>query len=193
MVIFDMIKKEIRILGIDDSPFNKFKDKKVLIVGTVYRGGVFMDGLISTSAQVDGDDATEKIIEMIKKTKHRPQLQVIMLKGVAVGGFNVIDIREIFKKTKIPVIVVMKDKPDLEKIEKALSNVKEGKKKMEQIRKTGKIVKSRHLYVQSAGISGRKISEIIGMTCTHGKIPEPIRVAHLIASGIVLGESRGRA
>jgi transcriptional regulator NrdR len=73
------------------------------------------------------------------------------------------------------------------KIDKMINEIEE------QIRKTGKIVKSRHLYVQSAGISGRKISEIIGMTCTHGKIPEPIRVAHLIASGIVLGESRGRA
>jgi endonuclease V-like protein UPF0215 family len=59
--------------------------------------------------------------------------------------------------------------------------------------KSRKIVKSRHLYVQSAGISGREISDLIRMTCTHGKIPEPIRVAHLIASGIVLGESRGRA
>jgi len=188
-----MIKKEIRILGIDDSPFNKFKDKKILIVGTIYRGGEFMDGLISTYAEVDGKDSTEKIIEMIRKTKHRPQLRAIMLKGVAVGGFNVIDIQQLNKKTGISVIVVMKTKPDFEKIQKALENLKDGKERMELIKKAGAIVKSGHLYVQCAGISGRELSELLKITCTHGKVPEPIRVAHLIASGIVLGESRGRA
>ena len=188
-----MIKKETRILGIDDSPFDKFRDKKVLIIGTVFRGGEFMDGLISTHADVDGNDATEKIFEMIERSKHRDQLHAIMIKGVAVGGFNVIDINELSKKTAMPVIVVMKQKPNLEKIEKALEKVNEGKKKMELILKAGKIIKSRHLYIQSAGISGRDLADLIRISCTHGKVPEPIRVAHLIASGVVLGESRGRA
>ena len=188
-----MIKKEIRILGIDDSPFNKFKDKQVLVIGTVYRGGNFMDGLISTYAEVDGNDSTEKIISMINRSKHKPQLQAIMLKGIAIGGFNVIDIQLLSKKTKLPVIVIMKDKPDIEKIEKALENVREGKNKMELIRKAGKITKAGVLYTQSVGISSRKLAELIKLTCTRGKVPEPIRVAHLIASGVVLGESRGRA
>ncbi len=193
MVIFDMIKKETRILGIDDSPFNKFKDKKVLIIGTVFRGGEFMDGLISTYADVDGDDATEKILEMIKKSKHKEQLHAIMLKGVAVGGFNVIDINALSRKIKMPVVVVMKNKPELEKIEKALNNIKNGEAKMDLIKKAGKITKIRHLFVQSAGIITKDISELIKITCTHSKVPEPVRVAHLIASGVVLGESRGRA
>jgi len=187
------MKKEIRVLGIDDSPFDKFKDKKVLVVGTIYRGGEFMDGLISTYAEVDGLDATEKIVEMIKKTKHRPQLQIIILKGVAVGGFNVINIQKLYKKTGMPVIVVMKDRPNFEDIEKALENFKDGRARMELIKKAGAIKKFGSLYVQHAGISGREVSELLKITCTHGKIPEPIRVAHLIASGVVLGESRGRA
>ncbi len=187
------IKKEIRIMGIDDSPFDKFNDRKVLLVGTVYRGGDLMDGLVSTYAEVDGDDATDKIIELFRKTKHKPQLQIIMLKGIAVGGFNVVDIKKLNEKTKLPVVVVMKNKPDMEKIREALKNIKNGGKKAEMIGKAGEIKKVKHLYVQSAGISGRDLTGLIGITCTHGKIPEPIRVAHLIASGIVLGESRGRA
>lgn len=188
-----MIKREIRILGIDDSPFRKFEDKKILVIGTIYRGGEFMDGLISTYADVDGTDATEKIAEMVGKTKHRPQLQAIMLKGIAVGGFNVIDINELSKKTGMPVIVVMKDKPNFEKIANALKNFKDGNERLDLMRKAGKITKAGKLYVQQAGISAREISQILKITCTHSNIPEPIRVAHLIASGIVLGESRGRA
>lgn len=35
------IKKFSSIVGFDDSPFNKFKDKEVLVVGTVMRGRIF--------------------------------------------------------------------------------------------------------------------------------------------------------
>jgi len=188
-----MIKKEIRILGIDDSPFKKSNDKKVLIVGTIFRGGEFMDGLISTYVDMDGNDSTERIVEMVNRTKHRPQLRVIMLKGISVAGFNVIDINLLSKKTKLPVMVVMKERPNLEKITKALEKIPDGKSKMSLIKKAGKITRIGHLFTQSAGISGNELTEIIKISCTHGKIPEPIRVAHIIASGIVIGESRGRA
>jgi len=34
------MKKQIRIIGIDDASFDKFKDKKVLVLGTICRGGI---------------------------------------------------------------------------------------------------------------------------------------------------------
>ena len=91
----NMLKKEIRVIGIDDSPFDKFKKGKVLVVGTVFRGGLYLDGILSTKVIIDGNDATTKIIEMINKCKFKPQLQCIFLDGIAVGGFNVIDIKEL--------------------------------------------------------------------------------------------------
>ena len=33
------LRKEIRVLGIDDSPFIRKKTKNVLVVGTFFRGG----------------------------------------------------------------------------------------------------------------------------------------------------------
>lgn len=188
-----MVKKETRILGIDDAPFNKFSDKKVLVVGTVYRGGSYMDGVISCYVDVDGNDSTDSLISLINKTKHKSQLQVIMLKGIALGGFNIVDIKRLNKKTKLPVIVVMRKKPNFLDIRKAIQNVNDHDKKWKLIKKAGKIEKILNLYVQSAGIEKDKIKDIINITCIHGNIPEPLRVAHLVASGIILGESRGRA
>ena len=52
------IKKEIRVVGIDDSPFKK-SEKKCLILGAIFRGGNYIDGLISSKASIDGDDSTE--------------------------------------------------------------------------------------------------------------------------------------
>ncbi|KHO45936.1 MAG: hypothetical protein QS98_C0006G0001, partial [archaeon GW2011_AR3] len=91
------MKREIRVIGIDDAPFDKFRDKTAMLVGIVYRGGQFMDGVLSSRARVDGEDATGKIASMVKKCKFRPQLRCIFLKGIAVAGFNVIDINRLSK------------------------------------------------------------------------------------------------
>jgi len=187
------MKRETRILGFDDAPFDKFNDKEVLVVGTVFRGGQSIDGIISCKAKVDGSDSTNKLIDLVRKTKHRKQLQIILLKGIAVGGFNVIDINELSKKTKLPVIVVMRKQPNLRRIQLALKNLKDGDKKWRLIKKAGEIQKIGNLLVQSAGIKKEKIKEILRISTLRGHIPEPLRVAHLIASGVTEGESRGRA
>ena len=83
------MKKEIRVIGIDDSPFKKFaKDKRVLIIGTIFRGGSWLDGVLSTSVGIDGNDSTSKVVQMINKCKFKPQLQCIFLNGIAFGGIK---------------------------------------------------------------------------------------------------------
>ena len=83
------IKREIRILGIDDSAL---LDEKVMIVGVVFRGGDWIDGVLRSDITRDGLDATDVICSMIKESKHYGQLRVLMLDGITYGGFNIIDI-----------------------------------------------------------------------------------------------------
>ena len=49
------------------------------------------------------------------------------------------------------------------------------------------------LYVQYVGMTFSTVCEILRLCTIRGAIPEPIRIAHLIATGITLGESHGRA
>ena len=186
------MKKEIRLLGIDDAPFDKFKDKKTLILGVFFRGGSSVDGVLSEVVDVDGDDSSLKIIRMVKTSKFYTQLRAIMLKGIAVGGFNLIDISEISKKTKVPVIVVMRRLPDRERIARILTKL--GKKhRIKLMEKAGRIHKAGNLYIQYSGTTLAKAKEILRISCNRGHIPEPIRVAHLMAGGVKLGQSRGKA
>ena len=185
-----MIKREFRILGIDDS--YRRGDKETFIIGTILRGGQLLDGIITLKAKVDGDDATENLITAIKKSRHYGQIRCIMLNGIAVGGFNIIDINQLSQKTKFPVIVVIRKMPDFRKIEKALGKIGQSEK-MKLIKKAGKVYKAGKIYFQISGISKNKAEEIIKLAATHSLIPEPIRLSHLIASGIVLGENKPRA
>ena len=186
------MKKEMRVLGIDDAPFDKSIKKDILLVGAFFRGGTQLDGILSTKIRVDGNNATRKIAAMIMRSKFRPQLQCTILNGIAVGGFNVIDIHRLFALTRIPVLVVVRRKPDFARIRSALTVAKKsGSYRL--IEKAGPPRRLGKIYVQFAGIDLAVAKDILAITSTKSDIPEPLRVAHLIAGGIADGESRGRA
>jgi uncharacterized protein len=187
-----MVKKEIRILGFDDSPFDKFRDEKVLVVGAFYRGGQFLDGVVSGYVKVDGSDSTSRLISLLKKSKFLTQLRAVMLDGIAMGGFNVVDITRICRSTGLPVIVVMRGYPDIEKMTRALVKIGQGRKAL-LMKKAGRIYRYRKIHFQVCGMSPEEAREVLSVSITHSEIPEALRVAHLIAGGIVKGESRGRA
>jgi endonuclease V-like protein UPF0215 family len=192
-----MVKEEIRILGIDDGPFTR-KDKKVIVVGVVFRGGEFIDGLLRTYVEIDGLDATEKLSEMINSSKHKQQLKVIMLDGITLGGFNIIDVKKLYSETRIPVIVINRKVPDLKSIKVALEkNFDDFEKRWKMILNAGKIKELKFekfsIYYQNIGLEDEDAEEIILISVKHAQIPEPLRVAHLIATGIVKGESEGHA
>jgi endonuclease V-like protein UPF0215 family len=63
------------------------------------RGGEYLECVIKSQITIDGDDATFVCKEMIKNTRHRKQLKAMLLDGVALGGFNVVDIEDIYNST----------------------------------------------------------------------------------------------
>jgi endonuclease V-like protein UPF0215 family len=196
-MIFRGIKNEIRILGIDDSPFDKFKDKHVDLIGTVFRGGSYLEGVLKREIFVDGDDVTEKIIEMVNSTRHKGHLRVIMLSGITFGGLNIVDIELLYTEIGLPVIIVTRKLPDLASMKMAISNVKNPDEKVKRLLAAGALLEiesgGKKVVIQIKGISLSDAKEIIKISTIRGLIPEPLRVAHIIASGVSKGDSIGRA
>lgn len=192
-----MFKSEIRILGFDDGAFVPKTDAKVPVIGVIFRGGKFLDGALKTEVEVDGMDATEKMINLINSTRHKQQLKVIMLDGITVAGFNIIDIKKLHEKTRLPIIVVNRKIPNLKKVKNALKNFDDFKERWKVVKNAGKIkecrVKDKKVYYQSIGLNDEDTKEIISLSSTRSFIPEPLRVAHIIATAVVKGESSGRA
>jgi hypothetical protein len=185
-----VVKSEIRVLGIDDGVFTPHARGFALIVGVVFRGGYWLDGVMHTRVKVDGMDATRKMTSMILRSPHRKQLRIIMLNGVTCAGFNVVDIEKLSAETNLPVIAVTREKPNLSEIRKALQNLPHGEKRWNIISKIGEphevrtMSKNAKVYVQTAGICEEDAERILQVTSTRSNVPEPLRVAHLIASGI---------
>ncbi|MEW6070670.1 MAG: DUF99 family protein [Candidatus Thermoplasmatota archaeon] len=190
------MKLQFRTLGIDDAPF-KFKDKEVVVIGAVLRGKNYIEGVLRTSIKVDGKDATNKLTKLIEKSRFREQIKAVFLDGIALGGFNIVDIKKLYKGTKMPVITVTRHKPDLEKIELALrKHFRDWKARLKIIKSTNIVeITTKHnpIYVGFEGVGLEDAKKLIAQTTVRGVLPEPVRVAHLIACGVAKGESYGRA
>ncbi|MGA3191591.1 MAG: DUF99 family protein [Candidatus Bathyarchaeia archaeon] len=187
---FRVIKQEIRVLGVDDGVFIPHSRGLAPVIGVVFRGGYWLDGVLSTKVEVDGFDATDKIATMIVNSPHHEQLRVIMLDGITFGGFNVVDMKKLNAETKLPVIAVTRDKPDFDDIRKALDNLRSPEKRWKAIMNAGEIFevstrrKGEKAFVEICGILEDDARKIVQLTSTRSSVPEALRVAHLIASGI---------
>jgi len=190
------MKKQIRILGIDDAPFT-FNDTVTTVIGVVMRGGEYIECVLRNQVTIDGCDATAVCSEMIRNSKHRKQLKAIMIDGVCLGGFNVVDITQLYESTNLPVITITRDEPDFEKIRLALQKNFSDWKQRWAVLRHGKmhVVRTAYnpLYMKCVGVSLEEAKEIINISTIRGVVPEPVRIAHLIASGITRGESYGKA
>ena len=184
------VKPEIRVLGVDDGVFVPHSKGVATVVGVVYRGGYWLDGVMRTEVEIDGMDATEKIASMITASPHYGQLRVVMLNGVTFAGFNMVDIKKLFERVRLPVITVTREKPDFDDIRRALRNLPEYENRLEAMENAGKLIEvhtrdaERAVYVQIVGISEKDAEKILKSTSTRSNIPEALRVAHIIASGL---------
>jgi endonuclease V-like protein UPF0215 family len=187
---FRTIKPEIRVLGVDDGPFIPHTKGQVPVVGVVFRGGYWLDGVMHTTIAVDGFDVTQKISDMITSSSHYRQLRVIMLNGVTFAGFNIVDVKALNAATNLPIITVTRERPNLARIRKALTNLSKTEERWDAILSGGEIIEvstrneKAKVFMQTVGISVEDAQKILQLTSTRSNIPEALRVAHLIASGI---------
>src|SRR5256712_6628276 len=99
------MKAKSRFLGIDDAPF-RFSDETVPVVGVVVQAPSYIEGVLTTLAEVDGHDGTDRIAAMVRRSRYLAGLAAILIDGPAVGAFNVIDIDTLHQqdaRTVIPV------------------------------------------------------------------------------------------
>jgi len=179
-------------VGFDDAPFAPDHRGDVLVVGAVY-AGERLDGVLSCRVRRDGVNATARLAGCIKQSRFYPQLQVVLLQGIAFAGFNVVDIPALSELLARPVMVIVRRRPNLGAIQRALlTRVRGGTRKWHLVMRAGPVEEIGGLFIQRAGISADAAAAVLRRHARHGILPEPLRTAHLIAGGLVRGESSGR-
>ncbi len=185
-------KRHSNVVGFDDAPFPPRYRGKVKVVGAVFAGLRF-DGVLIGEIEKDGFDAADVLFELITSSKFAEHIRLIMLQGIAFGGFNVVDVFTLHKRIRLPILIVARREPNYESIRQALlTRIPEGERKWAVLERLGPMERVNNVYIQRVGMSLEEARRTVERFSIYGHIPEPLRVAHLIASALTLGESRGR-
>jgi len=175
---------------VDDSPFEFRKSKATWLIGAVYRGNLWMEGVMVGMIEVDGMDATDVIRRMIANPKFSSQIRVVFLDGITFGGFNLVDMDELHRKTGVPVVSIVERMPDIDRIKRSMRALSNSEKRLEIVLRAGQPRKVRlkgtdkPLYVQSRGISGDELTHLLESSRNAGTVPEALRTARMIASAL---------
>jgi endonuclease V-like protein UPF0215 family len=129
-------------------------------------------------------DATDTILGMIRDLDRR-DINVVLLSGCVIAWFNVIDIDIIAEVSGIPVICVT-----YEESEGLLDDIRyhfpKDKDRMQAYLRLGDrepvdLGGARTIYLRTAGIGRADAAQLCCDFTLEGKIPEPLRVARLLA------------
>lgn len=192
--VIDAIKKgkQIRVIGIDDAPFNKERGSIVNISGIVCSSTRF-EGMLWGTVEKDGSDATNTLIDLITNSKFFSQLHAVLLDGIAFGGFNIVDLELLSRSLELPCLAVMRKQPNLAAIDNALQNFEDYERRKTLISKAGEVYESDNFTFQTAGIDQINAAKLLHLVTDTGNVPEALRLAHLIGSAVKTGESSNRA
>jgi len=181
------------VVGFDDAPFERSHRGDVPVVGTVY-AGERLEGVMVTRVRRDGRNATDALRRALDSTRFRAHLHLVLLQGITLAGFNVVDIHRLAEASGLPVLVVARRRPDLARIRAALlHHVPGGHEKWRLVERAGPMEPVAHLYVQRAGLTLEEARLALGGAAATGRLPDALRTAHLVAGALTRGESRHRA
>ncbi|MFP8964990.1 DUF99 family protein [Pokkaliibacter sp. CJK22405] len=185
-------KRTLRTIGIDDMPFNIGQPDLVSITGIICTGTRF-EGMLKSDITQDGMDATQKISQMILNSKFYRQLHAVLIDGITLGGFNTLDLSKLSEELKIPCIAVMRKAPDMDAFKKAIENLPHSDKRFAALHRAGDVLQKDGYYFQVKGCSTEVAAIVLAQSTLHGKIPECLRMSHLINSALATGESSNSA
>lgn len=178
--------QKIPVIGVEDGSFRKGVTRKAKLVAVLFLETKIEDVHI-TDVTVDGMDATEALLKMVEGWS----FGAVLLSGVSFAGFNIIDPTLVHEGCGKPVVVMSRTRPDNVAVKRALRrHFKDWKMRWSIFEKLGKVYEvqvvdgAEPVYIEVVGETVEWARSLIQAFSFWGRMPEPLRVARLIARGI---------
>ncbi|MFB5621965.1 MAG: DUF99 family protein, partial [Candidatus Nitrosomaritimum yanchengensis] len=133
--------------------------------------------------------ATESILKMYDEL-NRPDISYVLISGLIISLYNIVDIKKIHEKLQIPIIGVTYN--ESEGIDSAIKHhfPNSYESKIKQYHKLGNREKitlhtSSDIFVRRQGCDLHEVKHLLNELTIQGSFPEPLRVAQLLAKSLL--------
>jgi len=127
-----------------------------LTIGAVVRGGLYLDGILAFTRDAEGE--VDRLAKQIAKSRYFPELRTIMLHDPR----GLLDLNTMQQITRLPVISISLD----------------SRFEAQGYRLYGKDPKQ--LWIKT-DLESPSLEKILSLTKSGASLPEPLRIAHLLA------------
>jgi len=186
-------KPGLRVLGIAESYSGR---EQSTLAGVVMRKDLLIDGVAFARVTVGGTDATDAIIRLFTGLG-RQDVNLMMISGSVIAWYNIIDPAAVQDATGLPVIITTYE--ESEGLAEAISRHFPGDTDRLAAYTSGSATGFPSGSTPGTTSSSRPYGlspEDAGRLCNdftyEGRVPEPVRVARLIARGLVAVDRPGQ-
>ncbi len=179
-------KPHPRLVAVDDGAFAR-DDRFAPVAAVVVSLPTYVEAIGTTTVRVDGRDGTRRIAALVRRVAPHEGVRALLLDGAVVGGFNVLDLDALARAVGVPVVAVTRERPDFARIRSALAKwfprtAADRWRLLRQHRLARTGPRAGALWVAAAWCDARTAAELVRRTLVRGRWPEPLRLAHLVAS-----------
>jgi len=180
------------VIGVDDGPFVKGQAAAVPVVGVTMEGADLVEGVAVSEFPVDGDGATEFLARFLLGLRGHAGLHGVVLGGITIAGLGIVEIEALAGAIRRPVLAVGRRSTGRSELARALraAGLEDRLAAVDATPRAFRVEDG--LWVAAAGIDRDGAVRLLRATTRKARLPEPLRLAHLLARALVLGQSRGR-
>ncbi|WP_214019697.1 DUF99 family protein [Methanoculleus sp.] len=178
-------KSGLRALGIAESYSGR---EQSTLAGVVMRKDLRIDGAAFARVTVGGSDATDAVVRIFNRLARR-DINLLMISGSVIAWYNIIDSAAVQDATDLPVIVTTYEESG-GLAEEIRRHFPDDDARLAAYRRLGdrtpvRLHSGYTLFIRSYGLSIEDAARLCNDFTREGRMPEPVRVARLIARGIV--------
>ena len=184
---FHFEKKGLRTLAVAES--FRISCKHAILAGVVMRRDLIIDGIGISKSTIKGDDSTQNIVSMWRNM-NRNDINCIFLGGIIISMFNIVDGNEVYRSTGTPVIYLTYNdsKGVAHNFRRVFPN--SWQSKLEQYQKIGNrqrivLQTGKTVFIRHWGLTLSDSIILLNYFTLQGSVPEPIRIAKLVARAYV--------
>jgi len=179
-------KLHVRVVGVDDGSFRR-SDTWAPLAAVAVAAPDRIEAVRRGRVRVDGRDATAEILRLVRATGGLEGLHAVLLDGAVVGGFNMVDLDRLHRALRVPIVAVTHARPEFPAIRAALRKwfPRDAARRWSLLRRHRLFAMSPPgppIFLAAVGCRQADAAQLIRRTIVRGHVPEPLRIAHLVAS-----------